>query len=286
MPPPSPTDPPRDGSRPDRVSTRRPRDSPSVLDLVRLSPQPVFPPGGEELYRQIGRLTDLQPGQELLDSACGRGISTAFLAATFGAEASGIDSDPRLIEDAEQRARTPALGGRVVFQCGPLDDLPFRDAIFDVSIGEVALGAAADPALAIRELARVTKPLGRVVLVQLVWSGNVDEERREQLVEHLGARPMFLVEWKQLLRDAGVVELHVEDWSEQSHRFAGAGSPFHDVASTFTLRQKLSILRRALRRWGWRGVRSAVSREQEIHHVLTSQRLLGLSLIIGTRWEG
>ena len=33
--------------------------APSVLDLVRLSPEPVFPPGGEGLYRQIALLTEL-----------------------------------------------------------------------------------------------------------------------------------------------------------------------------------------------------------------------------------
>ncbi len=282
MPPPPPAD-PRHGARGDPPSARS--GTPSVLELVRLSPKPVFPPGGEELYRQIGRLTGMEAGQEVLDSACGRGITSAFLASSFGVEIHGIDPDPRLIDDAEQRARGSRLDGSITFQCGRLDDLPYRDGIFDVAIGEVGLGIAADPALAIRELARVTRPLGKVVLVQLIWTGNVVEERRDQLVEHLGARPMFMVEWKQLLRDAGVVELHVEDWSESS-RHTPQGSPFHDLAAIFTFRQKIAILRRALRRWGWSGVRGAIVREQEIHHLLTRQRVLGLSLIVGTRWAG
>jgi hypothetical protein len=33
-------------------------------------------------------------------------------------------------------------------------------------------------------------------------------------------------------------------------------------------------------------VRGAVVRETEIHRLLTQQRVLGLSLIWGTRWEG
>jgi len=257
-----------------------------VLDLVRLSPQPVFPPGGEDLYRQIALLTDLEQGQEVLDSACGRGLSTAFLAANYGVEAHGIDADPLLIDDAEQRTRGSGLEERLHFQSGPPDDLPYKDGIFDLAIGEVGLGTSADPVRAVRELARVTKPMGRVALVQLVWTGNVADQKREELIEHLGARPMLLVEWKQLLRDSGVVELHVEDWSTQSARNRPpAASPFHDMAMIFTFRQKLEILRRALRRWGWRGVRGAIVREQEIHHLLTRQRVLGLVLIIGTRWE-
>jgi hypothetical protein len=52
----------------------------------------------------------------------------------------------------------------------------------------------------------------------------------------------------------------------------------------FTLREKLRILRRALGRWGWSGVRGALVREREVHNLLTRERALGLSLIKGTRW--
>lgn len=261
---------------------------PSVLDLVRLSAEPVFPPGGEALFRQIGRITELGAGQVVLDAACGRGISTTFLAQHFQLDAHGIDPDPTLIAEAEERARAGTPDLRLSFQAAPLDDLPYRDCIFDVAIGEVGLGTVVDPGAAIRELARVTKPMGCVVLVQLIWTGHVDESRRETLVEHLGARPLLLMEWKQLLRDAGVVELHVEDWSDFSSPFRPAlpSAPFHDIAAIFSLRQKAAILRRALQRWGWRGVKGAIVREQEIHHLLTRQRVLGLSLIKGTKWRG
>ena len=283
----SPADGPPPAAPQPAGSRRSPRaGSPSVLDIVRLSPEPVFPPGGEALYRQIGLLTDLQAGQDVLDSACGRGISTTFLATHYGIDAHGVDEDPALIEEAEQRARAASLEGTLHFQCAPLDDLPYKDGIFDVTVGEVGLGLSTDPARAIRELVRVTKPLGFVVLVELIWTGNVDEGRREILVQHLGARPLLLVEWKQLLRDAGVVDLHVEDWSDQSSPFRPSpGAPFHDLARIFSLRQKASILRRALNRWGWRGVKGALVREQEIHRLLTRKRVLGLSLIRGTKWN-
>jgi SAM-dependent methyltransferase len=254
-----------------------------MLQLVRLSRTPVFPPGGEELYRQIARLTELTAGQEVLDAACGRGISTLFLVSNYGVEGAGVDPDPGLIREAEDRARATGNEHRVGFQVASLDDLPYRDGIFDVTIGEIGLGAAVDPARAVQEMVRVTRPLGAVVLVQLIWTGNIDPERREILVQHLGARPMILVEWKQLLRDAGVVDLLVEDWSDAPSPFRPQ-TPFPDFARIFTLRQKLGILRRALRRWGWRGVRGAVLREREIHHLLTRERVLGLSLIKGTRW--
>ena len=259
---------------------------PSMLDLVRLSREVVFPPGGEELYRRIGSLTELGAGMEVLDAACGRGISTLFLAKTYGVQGVGVDPDQNLVAEAERRAREADLEGRFTFETARLDDLPYRDGIFDLTIGEIGLAASADPARAVSELARVTRPFGCVVLVQLIWTGNVDPARREILVRHLGARPLILVEWKQLLRDAGVVDLVVEDWSDAPSPFRpAAGGPFPDFAELFTLREKLGILRRALRRWGWRGVRGAILRERQIHHLLTRERVLGLSLIKGTRWK-
>lgn len=258
---------------------------PSMLDLIRLSSEPVFPPGGEPLYRQIGRLTEMEAGQDVLCAACGRGISLTYLARTFGVEGAGVDSDPNLVREAESRAREAGLVDRIHFQQTPLDDLPYRDGIFDVAIGEVGLAASVDPARAIRELVRVTRPMGAVVLVQLIWTGNVDEARREILVRYLGARPMLLVEWKQMLREAGVVELVAEDWSDRPGPFRPrTATPFPDFAQIFTLREKFQILRRALRRWGWRGVRGAVVREQEVHRLLTSDRVLGLTMIKGVKW--
>ncbi len=258
-----------------------------MLELVRLSRAPVFPPGGEELYRQICRLTDLGPGQEVVDVACGRGMSTLFLAKTCGADAVGVDPDPVLVAEAGVRSQEAELSGRVAFEHAALDDLPFRDGIFDVAVGEIGLAITADPGSAVHELVRVTKPLGSVVLVVLIWTGHVDPERREILVRHLGARPMILVEWKQLLRDAGVVDLTVEDWSDEPSPFRPAAhAPFPDFSGIFSLRERVAILRRALTRWGWRGLRGAVLREREVHHLLTRERVLGLSLIKGTRWHG
>ena len=259
---------------------------PSMLDLVRLSREAVFPPGGEELYRQIGRLTELSPRTEVLDAACGRGVSTLFLARSFGVSGVGVDSDPALVDDAGRRSRESGMEGAFTFETALLDDLPYRDGTFDVAIGEIGLATSADPARAVRELARVTRPYGCVVLVQLIWTGNVDPSRREILVGALGARPMILVEWKQLLRDAGVVELVVEDWSDAPSPFRPAAGPFPDFARIFSLRERLGILLRAWKRWGWSGVRGAILREREIHRLLTRERVLGLSLIKGTRWPG
>ncbi|MEX0980431.1 MAG: methyltransferase domain-containing protein [Gemmatimonadota bacterium] len=260
--------------------------APSMLDLVRLSRRPLFPPGGEELYRQIALLTGMKADQEVLDVACGIGVTLSYFVEEFGVQGFGVDFDAQLVEQAEKRARESDLRGPLQFQQAPLDKLPYRDEIFDVVVGELGLAAHADPADAVRELVRVTRPGGRIVLIQLVWKAPVDPDRRRILTGHLGAHPLMLVEWKRLLREANVEKLHTEAWSDEETAFRPqVKKPFPDFAELFTLPEKLGILRRAWGRWGWYGVRTAVAREMEVHRLLTRERILGLDLVIGQKAE-
>jgi hypothetical protein len=92
----------------------------------------------------------------------------------------------------------------------------------------------------------------------------------------------MLVEWKRLLRSAGIRQLHTEDWSDEETAFRPQGvKPFPDFAELFSLPEKLGILRRAWGRWGWQGVKTAVAREAEVHRLLTRERILGLALLVG-----
>lgn len=261
-------------------------NAPSMLDLVRLSADPRFPPGGKDLYRQIGLLTDMSSGEEVLDVGCGTGVTLEYFVREWGVHGSGVDPDGWQIQRAEERVRDAGLAERLQLQEAPLDALPYRDEIFDVVLGELGLAARADPASVVREMVRVAKPDGRLVLVQLVWKAPVDSERRGVLTDHLGARPLMLVEWKRILREAGVQELHTEDWSDEDTAFRPTVTkPFPDFAELFSLGEKLGILRKAWSRWGWRGVRAAMARELEVHRVLTRERILGLDLLVG-RKEG
>jgi hypothetical protein len=125
--------------------------------------------------------------------------------------------------------------------------------------------------------------MGRVVLLQATWSSDIAPSTRELVVERLGFRPHLLVEWKQMLRDAGVVDIMVQDWSD--------GSPFgRTPAARVTLAPRLAwhhkvhIVGRAWSRWGWREARGAVSRETMLLRDLSRERALGLHLISGVKW--
>lgn len=264
--------------------------SPSAVGLTRLSSRLSFPPGGKALYRSMLRMVELSEASEFVLVPCGRGRSARFVCEVTGAGGSGTDPDPRMVAVATDRARRADLSERLHFDSAPLHELPYQDGVFELALGDIELGAAEDPPAAVAELVRVTKPGGTVILVQLVWTGTLEDERRQDLVERLGVRPLMLVEWKQMLREAGLVDLTVEDWSDAAAS-ESRPSVLAGLAELFTVRGKLRLLPRAWRRWGWRGVRAVLSRERELRHLLEEERVLGVSLIRGTRrvesgWEG
>jgi hypothetical protein len=92
----------------------------------------------------------------------------------------------------------------------------------------------------------------------------------------------MLVQWKQMARDAGLVDLAVQDWSEGGA--SGRAAPSPEPVPALTWRQKMHIAGRAWRRRGWRAARGAVRRELELLDELSRDRALGFQVITGVKW--
>ena len=103
-----------------------------------------------------------QPGETILDAGCGTGIFTAPVLAA-GAAVVGLElSGPML---ARARATLPVEAFRPLR--GDLTRLPLAEAVFDKALSVTALEFIADGQAAMRELFRVTRPGGRVVVATL-----------------------------------------------------------------------------------------------------------------------
>jgi SAM-dependent methyltransferase len=255
---------------------------PAVLRLVQMVMLGRWRATGEELYRAVADLAEARAGTELLVSGCGEGVTAEWLAARTGASVTGVDPDPARIARAEQRVRASTSGGAMTFEVASLDDLPHETAVFDAAVGEPAIAAAGSPERALSELVRVVRPLGRVVLLVPTWTSEIPHADREALVERLGLRPFMLVQWKQMAREAGLVELAVQDWSDGGA--GGRGIPPAGPVPRLTWRQKVHIAGRAWRRRGWRAARGAVRRELELLEELSRDRALGFQVITGVKW--
>lgn len=109
--------------------------------------------------RAVTRALDLAPGQRVLDLAAGTGTSTAPMARA-GARAVACDFSPGML--AEGRRRQPDLP----FVAGDATRLPFADATFDAVTISFGLRNVVDPDAGLREMLRVTRPGGRLVVCE------------------------------------------------------------------------------------------------------------------------
>ena len=107
-------------------------------------------------------------GRRVLDVGCGDG-ALAYAAALRGAEAVGVDPDSAML--AAARSRVAETGVGATFLEGRAEHLPFPDASFDVVVAVTVLCFVSDAMAAMREMTRVLRPGGQLVIGELGrWS--------------------------------------------------------------------------------------------------------------------
>ncbi len=114
---------------------------------------------GEALVKKLG----LQRGQKVLDLGCGDG-TTALPAAKLGADVLGVDIARNLVEAGTKRAADEGLSN-CRFQQGDASNLEgIADDSFDVVISIFGAMFAPRPFDVAKEMVRVTKPGGRIIM--------------------------------------------------------------------------------------------------------------------------
>jgi demethylmenaquinone methyltransferase / 2-methoxy-6-polyprenyl-1,4-benzoquinol methylase len=111
--------------------------------------------------RRTRQVLELRPGQRVLDLAAGTGVSTAELRRS-GAAAVACDFSLGMLRAGRSHKRRRAIP----FVAGDAMRLPFADGAFDAVTISFGLRNVADPALALREMARVVRPGGRLVVCE------------------------------------------------------------------------------------------------------------------------
>ena len=244
---------------------------PTIEDAVEISGIETLHPGGFALTRRTAEVAGIRAGLKVLDVSSGRGTQAVCYAQEFGADVTGIDISAAMVEAATARAAQAGLGARVRFERGDSQALPFDDAAFDIAINECAVGIPDDSQRVIDEMIRVVKPGGRIAIHESTWRKLLSAAEKDEIAERYGTTPLEHAEWIEMLENAGAedVQSELEPWSAPDNfwrvrRERDVTGPSHIL----TLAERIRTVWRILRRYGVRGVFTALRNERMFYRAV------------------
>ncbi len=118
------------------------------------------------LRRRFLRFVPIRAGARVLEVGCGSGVVVRDLAAMVGrrGEVVGVDTSRTILAAARRLCRPVAGRGRITLRVADGARLPFAADRFDATLGITVILHVAEPAVVVGEMARVTRPGGRVGL--------------------------------------------------------------------------------------------------------------------------
>jgi ubiquinone/menaquinone biosynthesis C-methylase UbiE len=140
---------------------------PSRATIDSLAPYDQFHGRGMEATIELADLMAARASDVLLDIGCGIGGVARYLASRFGCRIVGIDLTPEFCDVARELTARLGLTDRVTVETANALAMPFADATFDGAYSMNVSMNIADKAAFHREIARVLKPGGWVVLSEI-----------------------------------------------------------------------------------------------------------------------
>ena len=140
---------------------------------------------------------------KVLEIAAGTGRNLRYY--PKGCQITAVDFSPAMLGVA--RRRTDRLGLTILFLVMDAENLAFHDPCFDTVVSSLSLCTFPDPVAALREMARVCRPDGRILFLEhgrsdVEWLGRWQDRRADRHARALGCR--WNREPLDLVRQAGL----------------------------------------------------------------------------------
>lgn len=132
-------------------------------------------------------MADLKPGEVVLDLGSGAGFD-AFLAAKRVGESGmviGVDMTPEMVQKAKANAEKLSVSN-VEFRLGQIERLPVADSSVDVVISNCVINLSPDKAVVFGEIYRSLRPGGRIIISDILRSGEIPGELRNNPAAYTG----------------------------------------------------------------------------------------------------
>lgn len=225
----------------EKTTRQMPPAPKEAWDAIAADYDAVVTTGEAALPSAALRLAGLRPGDRFLDVAAGSG-RLSLPALRLGARVVATDWAPKMIERFTARVRQEGLAGAEgrVMDCHALE---FADDSFDVAGSQFGVMLVPDQPQALREMVRVTRPGGRVVVVAFG-----SPAKFEALQLFLGALRAVVPGFRGLPADAPPLEFQVSDPQILQRRLEEAG--LREV-SVDTSQQETMQVRSGRDLWRW-----------------------------------
>ena len=128
-------------------------------------------------WQRMFEWLDPKEGERILDVACGDGVLSLKIAERC-CDVCGIDISEDVIENAKHFAEREGIPCE--FKVGSAEDLPYLDEHFDKIICSSSLEHFKDDVKALKEIYRVLKPYGKVVLTADSFTYPINDELKER----------------------------------------------------------------------------------------------------------
>ena len=171
----------------------------------------VIHPGGRASTEALLRRAQVTASDRVLDVGCGVATTAIQIARRHRARVTAADISPLMLERAEANNRAAGVAGLVTVASADILALPFDDDAFDVVIAE-AVTMFTDRPKATAELARVTRPGGRVLATEFYWRTPPTPEAREVFLGQVCPGMHFdtVEDWIGIYSGAGLTGLETE----------------------------------------------------------------------------
>jgi SAM-dependent methyltransferase len=170
------------------------------------------PIAAEDALAAIVGAANPGPGDAVLDVACGGGLVARAFAPQVR-HATGIDVTPAMLDTARKAAAEKGLDNTTWDQ-GDVTTLPYADDSFDIVATRFSFHHFLDPLAVLKEMVRVCKPGGSIVVVDSCPSEDTEKaaafNRLERLRDPSHTRALPLSEMKSLFAAAGLGEPQVK----------------------------------------------------------------------------
>lgn len=163
-----------DGADPDRPT------------IAALAPYDQFHGRGLEATEELAGHLEVAATDHLVDVGCGIGGPARYFADRFGCRITGIDLTDEFCAAARHLSHAMGLADRLTFEQGDALAMPFADSAFDGAYSMNVSMNIADKEGLYREIHRVLRPGGRLVISDIILDGGLPQAVVDDLLSYVG----------------------------------------------------------------------------------------------------